>query len=95
MKRIHTVLNRRREADEIAPADIAVQIHCRECMGFQPSLVEGCTAPKCWLYPLRMGRTAILSESGKKPLNEIKGFAKGQARNSHAEPVSVPLEGGS
>jgi hypothetical protein len=31
----------------------AIKWFCFECMGFQRSLISGCTAPKCALYPFR------------------------------------------
>lgn len=33
-----------------------IRLQCVECMGFQPSLVDGCTAPGCHLYPFRHGK---------------------------------------
>jgi hypothetical protein len=48
--------NRRREAGEVADPLASIAGHCRECMGFQPGLVAGCTAPACWLYPWRTGK---------------------------------------
>jgi hypothetical protein len=71
MKRVTAVVNRRREPDEVAIPEIAIRAHCAECMGFQPALVDGCSAPECWLYPLRNGMNY-----GKIPPNEIKGSVK-------------------
>jgi hypothetical protein len=51
------VLKRRREAGEIATPVASIRNHCLECCGYQPSEVELCTAPKCWLWPWRFGRT--------------------------------------
>lgn len=79
MTRVDTVQNRRREPDELAIPEIAIQNHCRECMGFQPSLVEGCTAPACWLHPLRLG---VPSKSGQKIANDIKAPARGDSDSS-------------
>jgi hypothetical protein len=33
----------------------AIRLQCIECMGNQQSLVDGCTCPKCSLYPFRSG----------------------------------------
>ena len=33
-----------------------IRKNCIECMGNQPSLVEGCTAPNCELFEYRMGK---------------------------------------
>jgi hypothetical protein len=33
----------------------ACRLLCIECMGFQLSLVEGCTATTCPLHPFRLG----------------------------------------
>ena len=33
-----------------------IRLNCIECMGFQSSLVRGCTSPLCPLYPFRTGR---------------------------------------
>ena len=56
------LVRRRRRAGEIPTRKVAIQNHCRECMGFtaddMPSLmacVKACTAPECWLYPWRLG----------------------------------------
>ena len=34
----------------------AIRAQCIECMGNQPFLIEGCTSPKCSLYPYRSGK---------------------------------------
>ena len=49
----------------------AIRNQCVECMGRQPSLVDGYTAPKCSLYPFRMGKDPKPARKGryqKKPL---------------------------
>ena len=66
MKRIEKVLLRRREPDEVATPDIAIQNHCCECMGFQRNLVDGCTAPACWLFPHRNGFQAKTTPTSEK-----------------------------
>lgn len=33
----------------------AVRNHCLECVGYDASEVERCSAPACWLYPWRFG----------------------------------------
>lgn len=53
----------------------AIRKHCLECMGWQYSLIEGCTSPLCCLYPYRMGNNPSIdgsSKSGKVPA----GFAR-------------------
>lgn len=35
----------------------AIMHHCKECMGFQPREVKGCTAKLCALYPFRLHKT--------------------------------------
>ena len=57
------ILHRRRRCEgELPTPKMAIQNHCRECMGFSaddmPSLsaaVGACTAIECWLYPWRRG----------------------------------------
>lgn len=42
----------------------AIRRQCVECMGNQPSLIEGCTSPKCSLYPMRMGEDPTPARKG-------------------------------
>jgi hypothetical protein len=56
-KRVTRFLKRRREPGEIAMPVVSIRNQCLECCGYQPSEVELCTAPKCWLWPWRFGRT--------------------------------------
>ncbi len=35
----------------------AIQAHCKECMGFDATLVKGCTDNYCALYPFRTRET--------------------------------------
>ena len=35
----------------------AIMHHCKECMGFQPKLVRGCTSKLCALFPYRLQDT--------------------------------------
>jgi len=56
-KRVTRFLKRRREPGEIATPVASIRNFCLECCGYQPSEVELCTAPKCWLWPWRFGRT--------------------------------------
>lgn len=51
------VLRRRRAPDEYCTARHAIRNHCLECGGYERAEVEGCTAPACWLYPWRLGKT--------------------------------------
>ena len=57
MAQFKTIVSRRRKEHEIPTLRVAVQNFCRECMGFQPSLIEGCSDPQCWLFPWRLGKT--------------------------------------
>ena len=50
-------LNRRRRPGEVLSYRNSIRAHCSECMGNQPSLIEGCTAPECWLFPHRFNLT--------------------------------------
>lgn len=53
----------------------AIRLQCVECMGHQPLLVQGCTDPKCSLFPYRMGRdlsAARPNASGKIPPSLVK-----------------------
>ncbi len=61
-KRINRMMKRRREPGEVATPIMAIRNHCLECCGYQPSEVELCTAPKCWLFPYRLGRKPEASE---------------------------------
>ena len=56
MKRIG-VLRRRRKPDEVASARVSIRNHCLECVSYVAREVELCTAPECWLYPWRLGKT--------------------------------------
>jgi hypothetical protein len=40
-----------------------IRQNCIECMGNQPHYVEGCTSPKCRLFPFRMGQDPAKSEA--------------------------------
>lgn len=53
-KSTHRV-RRRRLPGELATPMTAIRNHCLECCGWQSAEVRRCTAPKCWLYPYRMG----------------------------------------
>ncbi len=44
----------------------AIRYHCVECMGYQYSLIEGCTSPLCALYPYRMGSNPAIDGSQKR-----------------------------
>ena len=48
-----------------SPRD-AIRVHCIMCMGWQESLVDGCTAPTCPLYPYR----------NKEPIRELSEAQK-------------------
>lgn len=50
----------------------AIKYFCIECFGFERSQVEGCTSPKCPLYPFRLGDAC----SGKTMTEENKQKAK-------------------
>ena len=101
MKRIDAVLNRRRAPDEFAIPEVAILNFCSECMGFQPALIAGCTAPECWLYPLRLGvgpvarqkamsPPAIRLKSRKIPPNESGPAVKPPEDSSHFGPSGGP-----
>ena len=55
MKKVTRLKTRDRKPDEIPTARVAIRNFCRACMGYQPTLVKGCTDPACWLYPWRVG----------------------------------------
>jgi len=50
-------INRRRMKGEVMTLRNAIRANCSECMGFQPSLIEGCTARECNLFPHRLNMT--------------------------------------
>lgn len=47
-------LRRDPDAKVIGPKS-SIRRFCVECMGGSMPEVEKCTAPKCWLYPYRLG----------------------------------------
>jgi hypothetical protein len=55
MKKIGTLKRRRREEGECAKYKTAIRNFCLECMGYNLNEVKHCSAPKCWLFPLRFG----------------------------------------
>jgi hypothetical protein len=63
MGRLLRILKRRRRPGEIATARTAIRNHCLECCGYDPAEVRRCTAPQCWLWPYRLGRSGPLDES--------------------------------
>lgn len=63
------VVTRRREPAECPAPLTAIRNHCLECCGWQLAETKKCTAPKCWLWPYRMGHDPVLSQkhSGRAP----------------------------
>ena len=55
---------RRRKPNECARPLQAVRNFCVECMGYNANEVKRCTAPQCWLYPLRMGKNPVSGRKG-------------------------------
>jgi hypothetical protein len=51
------IVRRRRDPQETPTARAAIRNHCLECCGYIASEVTLCTAPQCWLYPWRQGKT--------------------------------------
>jgi hypothetical protein len=45
----------------------AIRSFCIECMGGSKAEIERCTAPKCPLYPWRLGAGNSIYKSGRKP----------------------------
>ena len=84
------IFRRRRnvDEDEVVSARASIRNHCIECMGYCVQEVDRCTAPKCWLYPWRMG----------PPPGRFKGKGKGNlaalALSGHWGRTSVPPRGG-
>ncbi len=66
------IVKRRRQPEEIPTARVAIRNHCCECVSWVLSEVEKCTAPECWLYPWRLGKTppelisAASQETGRR-----------------------------
>jgi hypothetical protein len=60
---------------------IAIKCFCKECMGYQPSLVEGCTSPRCPLYPFRLGE----AHSGKVMSEERREKARARLVEYHSK----------
>ncbi len=57
MKMSKAIQRRRRLPDEIPTPKAAIRNHCLECVGYVVQEVELCTAPQCWLFPWRLGKT--------------------------------------
>lgn len=55
-----------------------VRQNCIECMGGQPSLVEGCTSPKCQYYEFRFGSDPYKNKN-KVAQGRKNGFKAKQA----------------
>ena len=62
MKKFTRIVSRRRHVGEIPTARVAIRNHCLECVGYQVQEVPLCTAPACWLYPWRFGKTPDRAE---------------------------------
>ncbi len=75
MPKMNKIVMRRREPDEIPTALVAFRNHCLECCGYSPREVAECTAPECWLFPWRFGRTP----------DELKG----RRRNAKGRPETL------
>ena len=82
MKRFTRIVRRRREPDEIPTARVAVRNHCLECVGYVVKDVERCTAPECWLYPWRLGKTPATLK--RAPTGG--GFKKQHANSRNGSP---------
>ena len=69
MSKFRKIVSRQREPGEIPTMRAAIRNHCLHCCGYQPTEVEKCTAPKCWLYPWRLGKTP---PELKKPVTDAQ-----------------------
>ena len=45
----------------------AIRWQCKECMGFQTRLIDGCTSPLCPLFPYRNGKNESIKRPGNRP----------------------------
>lgn len=77
MTKVTSVRHRRREPDEIPIARVAIRNFCLECVGYLSNEVDLCTAPKCWVYPWRLGRTP--PELKAKGHGNLNGLRKARA----------------
>ena len=63
---------------------------CSHCMGWQPSLVEGCTAPECPLFPWRRGKNPYRKPKTDKAIAQAKSqLVRLNLRKKHG---SLPQE---
>jgi len=60
LTRVRRLVRRRRRPGEVCSPRLAILNHCRECMGWVRAEVEKCTAPNCWLWPVRRPGPASL-----------------------------------
>ena len=68
-----------------------IRAHCIMCMGWQESLVDGCTSPTCPLFPYRnKGPIRQLSPEQAAKNREKLAKARGQARKT---PKTPPVDG--
>jgi len=57
-----------------------IRLNCINCMGGQPSLVHGCTSPKCQFFEFRNGKDPRPNPNkGKVVSQRIKEFGFGIA----------------
>lgn len=61
------VLKRGRKPDEFTTARVAIRAHCLECVNYLLEEVKLCTAPACWLYSWRLGKTPTEIRAKREP----------------------------
>lgn len=66
--KLSEALKRRRAKGEIMNRKKSIRAFCSECMGHQPSLIEGCSARECWFFPHRFNMTP---QSAKKRGHDV------------------------
>ena len=71
-----------------------IRKQCIECMGFQEREVEICTAPKCSLFPYRMGKdpspNASMVERCRKNLGKRPTDYGKEAKNGRTDQGAYP-----
>ena len=71
----------------------AVRAQCSECMGNQPFLIEGCTSPKCSLYPYRSGNDPKPAKKGNadnlRKAQEANAVLRKNAQISTIRPQAI------
>ena len=75
------VRQRQRKPDEVMSARASIRNFCLSCFEWEDTTraIRECTAPDCWLYPWRFGKTP---EERKRAVTEAqrKASAKGLAK---------------